>query len=347
MRKMLFFLFLSSFVYGADIEARTKKDKKPLPYDHDLFHKEKEVVFFNGEFLYWSLSEDALDFAIEMSHPAWGETQNFAQGNLQRAKTGFHPGLRVAVGYFNAPKYWQVKAEYNWIFVGSHKTSHDPEDNNLFLNSTWQALLPNALQRATSRFLFHYNLANLLVDRSFYPNPHLRMRLFGGLTGGQIKQKWYLTYYDAAFSTHINQKWKFSGAGLRLGITLDWYWGSDFYITGAASLAALLGRYHNHSFGQTNFDPTGSNNINLPFMNLVFNDNRMVYNAQFLFGPSYQKNFKKSRIELFIGYELTPWWNLHEVYRSSSGTPQAAKEIFINNGMTALQGFTGRLTLDF
>ncbi len=53
------------------------------------------------------------------------------------------------------------------------------------------------------------------------------------------------------------------------------------------------------------------------------------------------------RTELFAGYEMTVWSNLHEIYRSTNGAPQDAKETWQTTGMLVLQGLTVRWNLDF
>src|SRR5579863_2862199 len=59
--------------------ANKKKVEHPVQekvitcsYDCDLFSKDKKVLFVNLEFLWWTVNEGALDYAIKMKNPAWG-----------------------------------------------------------------------------------------------------------------------------------------------------------------------------------------------------------------------------------------------------------------------------------
>jgi hypothetical protein len=66
-----------------------------------------------------------------------------------------------------------------------------------------------------------------------------------------------------------------------------------------------------------------------------------------LFGPSWQKSYKKFRVEAFAGYEFNMWGNLNEIHHSTSGGPYASKETWVNSSFTGFQGLTVRLTGDF
>lgn len=324
-----------------------KQNEEQPSFDADLFRKNREVISPSLEFIYWSLEESDLDFAVQMNHPAWGTTPTFSTGDVVEANTDFQPGFRTALSYFRATRLWEVKAAYTFYYHNKSETALKPSDPDLFLTSTWPTNLPSPLQEASSTLRFHYHLGDLLVDRFFIPNPHFRLRLKGGLTGAIILQRWQTNYTDNAFVTTVHNRWRFIGAGLRTGIFLDWYWTHDIYITGSFSFASLLGRYRNHSKIQTTANPSGLDNPDVAFQDLFKKDLRIANQVQFLFGPSWQKNFTSLRVEIFAGYELTSWWNLQEIYRSLSGTPEAPKQIFTNTSLLALQGLTTRLTLDF
>jgi len=316
------------------------------PYDADLYRKDKMVVFTNLEFLYWIVNEPGLDYALKMEEPAWSAANVFANGDFHRATYDWSPGFRINIGWYNAPHYWDVTAQYT--FLRDHGTNevHHPDHASEFLNGTWPHPDPSAaavaLDEAHSDISFHYNVADLLCSRRFHPNPHFRMKLIAGGTTAWHRQEWDIHYRDVNNNkSHIRNEWRFTGAGLRLGFALDWYMDfCDIYLTGMASTAVLAGRYHNISKQTISTSET-------PIRNAHYVDSRLTMHGQFLAGPSWQKRFKSVRTELFLGYELSAWSNLQEVFRSTSGTPQAPKETWINNGMIGLQGLTFRWNLDY
>lgn len=231
-----------------------------------------------------------------------------------------------------------------------------PHEANEFLNGTWPQpdlvgfpLQHVPLTHAESNIHFHYNVFDFLASRRFYPNLHLCMRLFGGATVAWFKQNWQIEYKDTHNQkSHIHNKWRFTGAGIRLGYMIDWYMHiSGLYLTGLASLAVLAGPYHNVSKQTTTARPSPSYNTSIPIRNMHFHDTRLATQVQIAAGPSWQQAFNSVRIGLFLGYELNMWSNLHEVYRSTSNTPQGSKETWHSNGFVCLQGLTARFNLDF
>ncbi|MCI0381593.1 MAG: Lpg1974 family pore-forming outer membrane protein [Chlamydiae bacterium] len=307
----------------------------------------REKTFTNLEFLYWTIEEDALDYAISMKSGAWGPSPAFAKGKVKNGKFDWSPGFRVSLGYYNSPKYWELLGQYTWFYnKGSNKTKK-PSPADHFLIATWNEITPPPLEKATSRLHFHHHLIDLLIARVFDPNPHLRLKLAAGAVACWIRQNWRIQYTNFnQDSDKIKNFWRFTGGGFRVGLSADWFW-RFFYLTGKATFATLIGSYKNRAFQTTTFNPLGQNDPNISIRNSHYRDFRFALNTQFLLGPSYQKAFNNWDIEIFAGYEFNLWFNLQEVYRSSQSGPSSPKETFINDGLIGLHGLTIRLTLGF
>lgn len=323
-------------------------------YDADLFNKDKSVFFVNGEFLYWLVNEGAVDYAVKMNKPAWSTTQNtFAVGNYQNAEFDWAPGFRVNFGYFRAPHFWDVFLQYTYVPASGSKSVHAPKKGNEFLNGTWiqpdlGAEGPSApLHEAHCHIDLKYNVLDFLFTRRFQTNEHLRIGLFGGLTSALIFQKMKVSYTDINnVHSHISNRWRFEGVGMRIGCKVDWYMGWDIFLIGQASTALLSGWYKNTAHQTTGIILPNADSSR-PIRDSRFHDNRLTYTAQFLLGPAWEKRWTHLRTELFVGYEMNVWTNLHQLYRSSFDRPTGPKETFINNSNVSLQGLTVRLNVDF
>jgi len=358
MRKFtLGLLCLTAGMYANDEIAAAAASKqntqaKKTSYDTDLFHKDKKVYFVNAEFLYWMVNEGALDYALQMKSPAWGiDTQGV--GHYKITDFDWSPGFRLNIGYFNAPHYWDTLLQFTHFKGrgdGHAKTRNVP---NEFLNGTWPApsFDPEGapLAKARTHIDLRLNLLEGLFTRRFFPNPHLRMRLFGGPAVLWIRQNWEIDYKDTAGQkSHIRNYWRFTGAGIRVGYLVDWFLGrGGFFFTGLVSGALYAGNYHNVSRQTSTDDMSGFLNPALPLRNVHYHDTRIVPQLQVLAGPSWQMGFGNYRTELFLGYELSIWGNLHEVFRTTQATPTGSKETRINNSLVCIQGVTFRWNLDF
>src|SRR5690606_1854357 len=129
---------------------KKKELPPPPPYDFDLFHKDLEVWFGSAELRYWTVNEGALDYAQKMKQPAWSPTASYASGTVQNASYNLDPGVRVGVGYFNAPKYWIVQAEYTHFITRGKNSAEKPEASDEFLTGTWPQITTNPLVHAHS-----------------------------------------------------------------------------------------------------------------------------------------------------------------------------------------------------
>ncbi len=322
--------------------------------DIDLFRKDKPVYFINAEFLYWRVNEGATDFALKSKHAAWSTVQDtYAIGHFKNADFDWSPGFRVSVGYFNAPRYWDMMLQYTSLHVGGEKVVHAPHSSSHFLIGTWiepdfktdNTAVP--LHRAKSGMDFHYHVLDWLFARRFQTNPHFRLNLFGGLTSAFLRQVWKVHYTDLQNNhSKIRNSWDFAGIGMRIGARVDWYLGWDLYLTGLTSAALISGFYENKAHQKTHAPVAGADNSR-PFRNTHFNDTRLAGTAQLLAGFSWQKAYQSVRTDFFAGYEFNYWSNLHEVYRSSRAGAGAGKDTFINHSNIALQGLTARASLDF
>jgi hypothetical protein len=203
------------------------------------------------------------------------------------------------------------------------------------------------MRQAKSHLHLNYNLVDFYTDRVFNPNQHLRLRVIGGMIGGWMDQMWKILYFEQQGNeTSITNRWNFGAGGLKVGTSVDWYWTGELYVTATAAFSALLGLYHNSSLITTTYEPAGHDS-SLPVANSRYSDIRSSFLSQFALGPSYQHNFSDSRLEVFVGYELSIWTNLQEVYRSSNSAASDAKQTWINSSALSLQGLTARVTYDF
>lgn len=321
---------------------------QPEPVDQELCRfNSRERAFANLEFLYWTVDEGALEYAIRNKSAAWGPTPAFAKGHYKLATFDWAPGLRLAAGYYNSPKYWEMIGQYTWIYVSGSNQVHSPSTPNEFIEATWNEFTPTPLAKAKSHIDLHYHVGDALVTRVFDPNPHLRMRIMGGLTTAWIEQRWKVHYSNATNHDNIKNHWKYFAGGLRAGFSVDWFWGYRFYLAGKTTFATLIGSYKNRVSQKTTFAPTGADDVNIPVRNILYEDHRFAFHAQMLVGPSYQQAFNCFDLEIFAGYEFNVWMNLQEVYRSAQTAPGAAKENKLSTGTLGLQGLTLRMTLGF
>jgi len=357
MRRVLLFLLAITAVFGQPNPPKNKPPCKPIdhcpsepdPYDCDLdlFRRNCQVYSSHLEFLFWKTVANDLIYAQKMNQSAWGPDNNGIQGAYNTSCYNIEPGFRLSQSFFRATRYWEIWWSYTRMTSRGENTTTASSVPTEFVTSAWELPFMSALSSAKSSLHLNYNVADMFIDRLFYPNPHLRVRMIAGLTGTWLGQNWTARYFDISNnSARIRNAWNYWGCGMRFGMTADWFWTEDIYFTVKGTLAALMGSYHNRTLQTSSVLAPGYNST-LPIRNASYRDTRATGNVQVMIGPSWQKNWTKTRIELFTGYELNVWTNLQEVYHSTLGTPSAAKPSWINNGFLALHGLTSRITFDY
>ena len=158
-----------------------------------------------------------------MDSGPWGPTDCYAQGQFENAKYGIDPGFRLGFLYFRAPHYWEIRWQYTRMTNRGENKSNKPEPGNQFLTGTWPQITTLPLSEATSSIHLNYNVFDWLVTRVFFPNPHLRLRVLGGISTAWMDQNWEVSYSDSAGNTTKTQnRWHYVGAGLRSGTLVDW-----------------------------------------------------------------------------------------------------------------------------
>ncbi len=315
-------------------EENFQKTSPRLPFDADLFQKDLKASHTDLEFLWWTIQEGSLIYGTKQNTAPTRNAYAGANGKYKRAEFDWAPGFRLTYGFFNAPKYWDAFIRYTWFY-----SSGNDHFSDKFLNAAWSSTLDD-LNNAKSAIWLHHHLGDLLVARVFIPNPHLRMRTFGGISGGWIDQKWIVHYSNGLQNEKIDNQWRYWGVGPKLGLVFDWYWFWDFYLSGKVAWGGLLGKYQNRAKQKDLSNQTF-------LQDTSYEDYRYAYHVQFILGYSWQKAFAQSRVELFAGYEINHWWNLQEVYYSTKDAMLSGSEPRINSGGLTFHGLTMRMTLNF
>ncbi|MBN2479361.1 MAG: hypothetical protein JXA94_03955 [Parachlamydiales bacterium] len=344
--KKLLVLILLTFSFALQAYECPNDYHDPCLDDSDLFRKCEKVTFINGEFLYWKANQGNLEYAFQYDQDVPVAGYTYGTGKFKESDYDWKPGFRLALGWFNAPHYWQVYGQFTWMRITGSNSSERTSLANQPLVGTFaqNGVLSEELKEARSDLKLNHELGDFLVSRVFIPSPHFRLRLFGGFTGGRIKQRWNVDYISVNSNVEkIFNRFSFVGVGYRLGIDLDWFFGKDFYLSGKASVAQLVGKYKNLA----KIDNISTGTI---FENSRYNQWRAAYNVQFYLGPSYQRAYCSSRFELFAGYEINSWFNILEVIRNTGASSSylTTEQIpRINNGALLMHGLTARFTIDF
>lgn len=341
MKKSLLALVALGAASTASLSARELLCEQCVPEPECWEHLfvERCQWFVHGEFLYWGVAEGDLEYA-NVSTKSNNLDSDSLLGDYKTADFDFGPGFRVAASYYNCPKYWEISLQYTWMHNSGKDSVSDPEGTGI-LNPTRQTNIGRPFVNASSKIEHDYQLGDLYVARVFDPNAHLRMRVYAGVTLGYLKQEWDVSYTNSIDIRTVDQTdWRFFGGGFRLGVTADWFWGCQFYLTGRASFATLYGGYKN----ERNYVISNDDQV---IACTKYDDPRFAYHTQIMMGPSWQVPCDCWSFELFAGYEMNLWFNLKESIFALPGSTGDGRYILHSQSVLGMHGLTLRLTLGF
>ena len=175
--RIIVFCLLCQFTLVSGYLFDSENCLPPSESGENLFPRCKEI-YGNVEFLYWGVDEGALDYAIKQENPSWvtkpGISSAYPSGKVQQGSYNFNPGVRVLLGFYNAPKYWELFGQYTFYQTQGRSQVTAPRQNNLYLVATFPIIGQNSLLCAKSDLKFNYQILDVMFSRVFDPNPHLR-----------------------------------------------------------------------------------------------------------------------------------------------------------------------------
>lgn len=192
--------------------------------------------FTSVDLLYWRVREEGLRFESnafkENSYSAYS-SQAASKRPSKEMPHDFHTGFRFGIGGANRLAGWAT--EMYWTHLEGTSSAKIDSQNR----SHWQ---------------FNFNTLDFQLNRIFYLNRLLEVKVFLGVEAGWIHQKRKIKLLDQLWTsetTFFKQSTRkdtssYQGIGPRLGAAFDWYLcrGFSLYANGAA--AVWFGKFNLH-----------------------------------------------------------------------------------------------------
>ncbi len=314
--------------------------------------------YATGQFLYWQTLEDNLAYAIDQPNT----TENISLvGKLKNNGFRYDPGVRAAAGYIFSPETWDASLEYTYFHNEGGRGKDTP--NGHTMQGLFPDELPGIIRRVSSNVNLQYQVVDLSLKHQIHLTPHYRMQFLVGGRGAWLSQGWnvqyktplelvppFLTVLPAVFlKTTVKNNWKFSGGGIRAGLTFDWFlpWGFGLHFEGIGS--AILGWYKNkYSVLKTQaYDPMTSPPAYSTIGKIKLKNTRIVPNWQLLLGVDWRLALGKGAVRFFAGWELNLWSRLSQTYYYAAEPLTTAKVGSWVRESINIQGLTAGGTLEF
>lgn len=333
-------------------EAATPPQTPLTSYSSYRPEIERQAFYIGAEYLYWKLDESGMNYAITNNSPTAYDPANMRDvmslvRNFHQVDFHYDSGVRGWLGYRVPDYFWEIEGEYTFYYTSDrqHVTRKPPPLG--ILDGTFPEFTRSPIERASSRFNFHYHTARLQLARPFFVGKTILIRPFFGMQGAWISQKWAVTYTGGdGEKTFFQNNWDYEAGGIHLGLNSEWYiaYGLGLFMNG--TLSSLYG---NHRLLCT-MDPeifTGG-----PFQKITPNEHRVAQALQLSAGITWGMAFDPIAFRILLGYELNTWFNINELYRvnlAGNGTtaPNNEKIPLLTNTSLNLQGLIAGFVLEF
>lgn len=95
--------------------------------------------------------------------------------------------------------------------------------------------------------MFSFSVFDLEARYPVIQRTHLEMYLFGGVRWAELDQEFLVRYDGDMFDDgRFSDSTRMSGAGLRMGTEMNWWWNSSWGVFGSMSGSLLYGRFQTH-----------------------------------------------------------------------------------------------------
>lgn len=277
------------------------------------------------EFLYWSIREDQLGFALKESIQTLPDNQITITSKSDTLHPNWHfePGYRIGVGILKSHDGWDIYAKYTWISVGGTKKSAKIEDTNTERLSAINGLSTNPgieqITQTSGRWELDFSVIDAELGRRFFISRYLVLRPFIGFKGTWQDQNYRVKFIGMApqFSQLDNsaeglskQSLHYWGVGIRGGLDTTWHFNRCWSLIGNIIITGLWEQFEaeNKATRALLTPQVGSSPVTTLYTDNTFSTIKPI--LELLIGLRYESWFCCESYHLAIdgGWELQ-WWD--------------------------------------
>lgn len=327
-------------------------------------------VFLTADYLYWSPSEDGLEYAREVqvvSAAAAGFSPSASSLSTTYSVNGsWSSGVRAGVGYlFGNMDHWDLYA--NWTYFLNHsQDSHGnpgaPFNPSHYFAPIWHPFLGQRSSAASEHWTLHYNTLDLEFGKEWRASRYFSLRPHAGLRAAWIDQDinssytgaWPLAGGFAERSTSLQIDNDCKGIGIRAGTDTRFHFARDWSVLGQFSGAILYGKFDVTQTIQ-GYQQLDVGAVPTAYSNTKNTDEHsIIANLQLFLGIEWKTLFKQGKYSLSFGagYEFLEWFHQNKASQTlisvvGDGSENAFTSETTENGNLGLQGLTVKGRFDF
>jgi hypothetical protein len=327
------------------------------PLSKKTIKKGRYGVFVSGEWLFWTVHEGGLEYAVTQSpNTNPNILGNLPDGHAKKLSFDWTSGFRVGTGCHFGPDSWDVYASYTRFNPESTKHAHS---DAIFPLLYYQGPYPISLvTSAHAHSSIQFNAIDLELGREIFLTKRLSLRPHFGVKGALIWQDLHVQYDNILTNGAIGQGGArihghnhFKGAGLTAGFDGAWYFGQGINLFANGTAGLLYGL-----FGMEQSQKALTLQPPPPFLpppppvidgvDLHSSLHQFSPTLQLLIGLGWDYKFCNDAFHIGLGasYEIQYWWRQNQMERFTAATVPT----YVRNSEDLIfHGLTVSLRFDF
>lgn len=307
-----------------------------------MFPDQKGDYYTEVDFLYWTVSETGLYYALTKTEPVpgvgevagdGGSGAILGVGSRHDVEFDWTPAVRASMGYEFNNTPWYINAEYTYFNTHEKHTIDAPHGPFAYLTglSLLQGTTQNCAQ-AVSKIHFQYQAPRLVFGASWHPLEKLGVHMEFGPKFSIVNQNWSVLFVGNGNPGTANEnntlKWSYWGGGLNLVLGLDANLGMGFGIDAGAGLSAVYGPFKSRYFN--NRTPVGAPAFQT-FSIKRSSCNEVLWESQLYTDLSWSYHLAEVAFRVALGYEFNVLNNINEQLRSDGSFDTVNSSSFVGN----------------
>lgn len=286
---------------------------------------DQEGFFVGADFLYWTVYQSDLDFAVDANVSA--VTTVLGPGKVHYLDYDWDSGFRVEGGYRLGCEDWMGKVVYTYYrdtAKGSAKGSVQQELEATLLSPSVSF---NPFREARGRNKLEYDVVDILIGKSLKFCDKTILTPFFGVRGLWLDQRLSVEYRgNSQLPTNgaslLSCKSEFEGAGIHAGMDFTYDLNCGLQVCGHFAGSVLAGRSKSHQLN-VNVNENGS----LSQVNVDISDHLddSLIGWQMGIGGRYATDvWDCTSLVLSVGYEMTRWTDVPQLRRWNNSEAKGA-----------------------
>ncbi|NGX51384.1 MAG: hypothetical protein K1060chlam2_01250 [Chlamydiae bacterium] len=324
-------IFLICFLLMVKVFADEREEITPPA---GPFVKNGWDIFVSADFLWWQAIQEGLKFATT--------------GKVYTVDFPREIGFRAGVGFYPHHDGWDIFARFTHLHSSSTRHVRSDEGTISAINLSLSQITNSELSQITSarsHWHLHYHIVDLELGRNFFLSRFLKTRLFWGLRGSWIDQKWKSRYVANQVtlgstgplpgSVTTDQDHDSWGIGIRMGANGTWTLYKGWSIVSNIAFSGVWSDYDNRRIDRVQI----GNGQAVATANISSDPESIVPCIEMMLGMEGEWWLKDERthISLQVGWENQVWINYGHFISFRNQ----------NSGDLSLNGAVVKLRFDF